>query len=82
MLEKDEDGASLLPFSSSSGSIMVPPGNLTSFYFMLSSYDLIVRGSGSLEGEIPDESAAVSENYSGLKIHVGRGVGDKNAFHF
>ena len=68
----DDDGASLIPFSS----ITVSPSAVMSFYLKFSNNALAVDDDSSLVGEVEDTSITLSPEYStsGLKMYVGRKV--------
>lgn len=71
-LTLDDDGASLIPFSS----ITVSPSAVMSFYLKFSNNALAVDDDSSLVGEVEDTSVTLSPEYStsGLKMYVGRKV--------
>ena len=69
----DDDGATILPFSSFHG-VGLQPGDVKSFYLKLNDIVLMVERYDSLVGEAYDGLVSVSDSYSGLKMYVGRGV--------
>jgi hypothetical protein len=77
----DEDDASLVPFESFGGSgvVTLEPGDLRSFFIVFSISVVAVDEETvddieSIEGESPDGSVNVTEDYDGLKMYVGRKV--------
>ena len=73
-LVRDNDGATLLPFSSfSNGGVAFQPGELKSFYLELSDTALRLTDNAALVGENKDDTVEVIDNNS-MKLFVGRKV--------